>query len=138
MARQIFVNLPVKDLNRSIEFFTALGFTFNQQFTDEKATCMVISDDIFAMLLVEPYFKTFTNKEVSDAKKSTEVILALSCESRDQVNEMVTKATNAGGTIIREAQDYGWMLQHGFQDLDGHLWEVIYMDESAMSQGEQS
>src|SRR5687767_5320512 len=132
MAKQIFVNLPVKDLNRSIEFFTALGYTFNQQFTDDKATCMIVGENIFVMLLVEPYFKTFTDKEVSDAKSATEVILALPCDTREEVDEMVGRAISAGGRTIREPQDYGWMYQHGFEDINGHLWEVLYMDETTM------
>jgi uncharacterized protein len=138
MAKQIFVNLPVKDLNRSIEFFTKLGYTFNQQFTDEKATCMIVGENIFVMLLVEPYFKTFTNKDVADANATTEVILALPCETREEVDEMVGRAISAGGKTIREPQDFGFMYQHGFQDIDGHLWEVVYMDQSAAQQGEQA
>lgn len=132
MAKEIYVNLPVKDLNRSIDFFTKLGFTFNPQFTDENATCMIIGDNIYAMLLVEKFFKTFTKKEIADAGRNTEVILALSTESRQQVDEMVQKAINAGGTAPNDKQDNGWMYGHGFQDPDGHLWEVFYMDESAM------
>lgn len=132
MAKQIFVNLPVKDLNRSVEFFTKLGYTFNPQFTDENATCMIISDDIFAMLLVEPYFKSFTNKEVNDTSKTAQVIIALSSESRQAVDELVSKAVAAGGTTPRAAQDHGFMYAHGFEDLDGHLWETIYMDPSAI------
>src|SRR5438067_7094941 len=98
MTTKIFVNLPVKDLNRSIDFFTRLGFEFNSHFTDDKATCMIIGDDIFVMLLVEPFFRTFTKKQISDAAKSTEVILALSTESREKVNEIVKKAVEAGGS----------------------------------------
>ncbi|HUR31582.1 MAG TPA: VOC family protein [Saprospiraceae bacterium] len=135
MAKQIFVNLPVKDLGKTIEFFTKVGFTFNPQFTDENATCMIIGDNIFAMLLVEKFFKTFTKKEISDSNRSTEVILALSTESRESVDDMVAKAIAAGGTVPNEKQDHGWMYSHGFQDLDGHLWEVLYMDESAIPQG---
>lgn len=135
MATQIFVNLPVKDLNRSVEFFTQLGFKFNPQFTDENATCMIVDDNIFIMLLVEEFFKTFTKKEIADATKSTEAIIALSANSREEVDEMVNKALEAGGTISNEKQDHGWMYQHGFQDLDGHLWEVAYMDMAAIPQG---
>ncbi len=129
---KIFINLPVKDLNKSVAFFTKLGYKFNAQFTDEKATCMIVSDTIFVMLLVEPFFKTFTHKEVSDAKKAAEVIIALSAGSREQVNELVNKAVAAGGTTPIKAQDHGWMYQWGFQDLDGHLWETMYMDETAL------
>jgi len=132
MPTQIFVNLPVKDLNKSVAFFTELGYKFDPQFTDENATCMIVADDIFVMLLVEKFFKTFTKKEISDAKKSTEVILCLSADSRERVDEMVSKAVKAGGTTPNEKQDQGWMYGHGFQDLDGHLWEVVYMDQSAI------
>ena len=132
MATKIFVNLPVRDLNKTIEFFTKLGFTFNPQFTNENATCMIISEDIFIMLLVEKFFKTFTKKEICDTAKNTEVIMALSAESREKVDQMTTKAIEAGGRETRERQDHGWMYGRAFQDIDGHLWEVIYMDESAI------
>jgi len=134
MATKIFVNLPVKDLNRSIEFFTKLGYTFNQQFTDETATCMVISEDIFVMLLTEAKFQMFTKKEIADASKSTEVIVALSAETKEWVDEIVGKAVAAGATTPNEKQVYeGFMYGWGFQDLDGHLWEVAWMDPSAFS-----
>jgi hypothetical protein len=132
MATQIFVNLPVKDLNRSIDFFSKLGFSFNPQFTDENATCMIIGENIFAMLLVEKFFKTFTKKEISDATKNAEVILALSVDSRDKVDDLVQKAMEAGGSASTDKQDHGWMYSDGFQDPDGHLWEILYMDESAI------
>jgi hypothetical protein len=129
------VNLPVRNLDKSIEFFTKLGFTFNPKFTDKNATCMIIGSDIFAMLLVDSYFKTFTSKEIADAAKSTEAIIALSAESREKVDELMSKVTQAGGKESRAAQDYGWMYGRGFEDLDGHLWEIFYMDESAMPKG---
>ncbi|WP_411727862.1 VOC family protein [Methyloglobulus sp.] len=132
MSRQIFVNLPVKDLNKAIGFFTQLGFTFNAQFTDETATCMIVSDDIFVMLLTEAKFKTFTPKSISDATKSTEVLLALTCENRTEVDEIVRKAFAAGGTTYNEPKDHGFMYAHGFQDLDGHIWEVFYMEPEAI------
>lgn len=132
MATKVFVNLPVKNLNKSIEFFTKLGFTFNQQFTDETATCMIVTDDIFVMLLTEEKFKTFTPKEICDAKKCTEVLVGLSLESRAKVDEIVRKAVAAGGTTYNEPQDHGFMYGHGFQDLDGHIWELIYMEPSAV------
>lgn len=132
MPTQIFVNLPVKDLQKSIAFFTHLGFTFNPQFTDDKATCMIIGENIFAMLLTEPFFKTFIKKDIADAHKTTEVINCLSVESRAKVDELVAKAIEAGGKIPSESQDHGWMYQHGFEDLDGHLWELMYGDESAI------
>ena len=134
MATKIFVNLPVKNLNKSIEFFTKLGYSFNQQFTDETATCMVVTDDIFVMLLTEDKFKTFTPKEICDAKKCTEVLVCLSLESRAKVDEVVRKAVAAGGTTYNEPQDHGFMYGHGFQDLDGHIWELIYMEPSAVKQ----
>lgn len=130
MSKQIYVNLPVKDLNKSVEFFTKLGFTFNPQFTDENATCMIIGENIFAMLLVEKFFKTFTNKAISDATKTTEVLIAIDVESKAKVDEMVKKAKAAGGTIYMEAKDHGWMYQHSFADLDGHQWEILFADES--------
>jgi uncharacterized protein len=134
MATKIFVNLPVNDLKKSIDFFSKLGFSFNPQFTDEKATCMIISENIFAMLLTKPFFKTFTKKEIIDAQKGTEVLLALDAESRAKVEEMVKKAVTAGGSIYMPPQDHGWMYQHSFADLDGHQWEILYMDESAIPQ----
>lgn len=134
MATQIFVNLPVKNINKSIEFFTQLGYTFNPQFTDETATCMIVSNDIFVMLLTEYKFKTFTPKPICDATLSTEVLICLSCESRAEVDEMVKKAVAAGGTTYNEPQDHGFMYAHGYQDLDGHIWELIYMGPGAINQ----
>lgn len=127
MSRQIFVNLPVKDLNKAIAFFAQLGFTFNPQFTDNTATCMVISDDISVMLLTEAKFQTFTPKALCDATKNTEVLVCLSCESRAEVDDLVRKAIAAGGTTYNDPQDHGFMYAHGYQDLDGHIWELIYM-----------
>lgn len=131
MTTKMFVNLPVKDLVKSVRFFTALGFKFNPQFTDENATCMIVSDESFVMLLVENYFKTFTPKPVSDARKSTEVLICLSCDSREAVDEMVSKAVAGGATTPNKAQDHGFMYQHGFEDLDGHLWELAWMNVEA-------
>jgi uncharacterized protein len=127
MTTQIYVNLPVKDLQKSIAFFTKLGFTFNPQFTDENATCMIIGENIFAMLLVEKFFQTFTKKAICDATKSTEVLVCISRESRTDVDNMVKNAVAAGGTIPRPAQDHGFMYAHAFEDLDGHIWELVYM-----------
>jgi len=132
MASKIFVNLPVKNLDRSVEFFTKLGYRFNQQFTDDTATCMIVTDDIFVMLLTEEKFKTFTPKEICDAQKYSEVLVCLSLESRATVEEMVRKAVAAGGATYNEPQDHGFMYGHGFQDLDGHIWELIYMEPSAI------
>lgn len=137
MASQIFVNLPVKDLNRSVEFFTKLGFSFNPQFTDENATCMIVGETNFVMLLVEPFFRTFTKKEMADATKTAEVIVALSADSRNQVNELADKAMAAGATESNEPQEQGFMYSRSFQDLDGHLWEVFYMDVSAFGQSQE-
>ncbi|KIC95704.1 VOC family protein [Flavihumibacter solisilvae] len=134
MSNRIFVNLPVKDLDRSIGFFTSLGFSFNPQFTDEKATCMVIGDNIYIMLLVNQFFKTFTKKELVDASRATECIIALSVDDRSRVDDIADKAIIAGAFEPRPAQDQGFMYYRNFQDLDGHLWEVIHMDESVMEQ----
>lgn len=135
MRTQIFVNLPVSDLPNSIAFFTELGFSFNPQFTDETATCMIVSDDIFVMLLTEAKFKTFTPNEICNAKKYTEVLVCLSVESRERVDELVRKAVAAGGATYNEPQDYGFMYGHGFQDLDGHIWELIHMVPGAENEG---
>ena len=134
MATKIFVNLPVKDLKKSINFFTQLGFSFNPQFTDDQATCMIIGENIFAMLLIEERFKDFTKKPISDARKSTEVLLALDAASREEVDTMVRNAVQAGGSTYIAPQDHGWMYGHSFADLDGHQWEILYMDESAIPQ----
>jgi predicted lactoylglutathione lyase len=132
MVTQIFVNLPVKDLNKSIEFFTKLGFTFNPQFTDENATCMILGEKIFVMLLVEKFFKTFTTKEICDTSKSVEGILAVSFESREKVDEIYNNAIAAGGKQAGETQDHGWMYNRSFSDLDGHTWEPMWADISKM------
>jgi len=128
MATKVFINLPVKDLDRSMTFFKDLGFSFNSQFTDENAASMVVSENIFVMLLTETYFKTFTKKPISNAKESTEVLIALDTNSRDEVQQIVAKAQDLGATIYNEPQDHGWMYQHSFADLDGHQWEFAYMD----------
>ena len=135
MATKIFVNLPVKDLAKSVRFFTALGYTFNQQFTDETATCMIVAEDIYVMLLTEPKFQAFTPKPICDATQSTEVLVCLSCESRAQVDDLVRKAVAAGGTTYKAPEDHGFMYGHGFQDLDGHIWELMYMDPTALQRG---
>ena len=132
MATQIFVNLPVKNLQQSVAFFTKLGYTFNPHFTDEKATCMIVGENIFVMLLVEDFFKSFTKKEIGDTSKSAEVIIALSANSRNEVDELVNKALAAGGTAPNDKMDQEFMYGWGYQDLDGHLWEVMYMEPSAL------
>jgi uncharacterized protein len=133
MATKIFVNLPVKNLDKSIRFFKSLGYSFNPQFTDETATCMIVSEDIYVMLLTHPKFQTFTPKQISDATKNTEVLICLSCESRAHVDDMVRKAVAAGGTTYNDPQDHGFMYAHGYQDLDGHIWEVMWMDPKAVN-----
>ena len=131
MNKQIWVNLPVKNLNRSVEFFTKLGYTFNPQFTDENATCMVVGENIFVMLVVEKFFQSFIDKPISDATKSTEVMMGLSCASRAEVDEMVCKAVAAGGASPRKPQDHGFMYGHGYEDLDGHIWDLFYIEPGA-------
>lgn len=133
MSTQIFVNLPVRELPRSVAFFTALGFRFNPQFTNEKGTCMIVSEDhSYVMLLTQEFFQTFTPKPVADASRSTEVLLCLSCDSRAEVDAQVARAVAAGATTPNPPQDHGFMYQHGFQDLDGHLWELVHMDMNAV------
>ncbi len=132
MSTKIFVNLPVKNLKRSIAFFTQLGFEFNPQFTDDTATCMIVSEEIFVMLLTHEKFKTFTPNPICDATQSTEVLVCLSAESREAIDDQVRKAIAAGGTTHKEPQDHGFMYGHGFQDLDGHIWELVYMEPSAI------
>lgn len=134
MPTKIFVNLPVKDLNQSIEFFTKIGFTINPQFTDETAACVVITEDIYAMILTHKKFKEFTTKEIADATKTSEVLTCLSFESKEKVNEVVDTAVQAGATETRDAMDYGFMFGRSFNDLDGHIWEVIWMDPNAVKQ----
>jgi predicted lactoylglutathione lyase len=133
MTTKIFVNLPVKNLKRSMDFFGKLGFTFNRQFTDDTAACMVISEDIYTMLLTEPKFKEFTRKPIADATKTTEVLTCLSMESREKVNSLVDTALSAGATEAREPMDHGFMFGRSFNDLDGHIWEIMWMDPSAVA-----
>jgi predicted lactoylglutathione lyase len=135
MPTKIFVNLPVRDLNKSIEFFTRLGYKFNPQFTDETATCMIVAGDIFVMLLTHAKFQEFTPKPICDATKSTEVLVCLSCDSKEAVDDLVKKAIAAGGKTHAEPKDYGFMYQHGYMDLDGHIWELIHMDPAAVPPG---
>jgi predicted lactoylglutathione lyase len=130
--RKIFVNLPVKDLEKSMTFFKALGFTFNAQFTDETAASMVISDYIYVMLLTHEKFKQFTPKAIADTGKTSEVLTCLSAESKDAVNKMVDAALKAGGQKLREPKDYGFMYERSFQDPDGHIWEIMWMDPAAV------
>lgn len=131
VSRKIFVNLAVEDLARSVEFFTQLGFSFEPRFTDEQATCMILSDEAFVMLLVRTRFQEFAKKEITDSATHTEAILALSAESREEVDELVRKAIAAGGGPANDPMDHGFMYGWSFQDPDGHLWEVLWMDPSA-------
>jgi predicted lactoylglutathione lyase len=128
--RKLFVNLPVRDLARSMEFFSKLGFEFNKQFTDDKAACMIISDDAYAMLLTQPFFKGFIKREICDTSRSTEALFCLSCASRAEVDTMVKTAVASGGTHAMDPQDHGFMYGWSFHDPDGHHWEVMWMDPS--------
>lgn len=130
--RQIFVNVAVKSLDASVAFFRAMGFDFNMRYTNEVAACLVIDENIHVMLLRERYFETFTPKPLADAKQSTEVLIALSCDSRAHVDALIDKAVAAGGRVIRETNDHGFMYDRAFEDLDGHIWELAYMDMAAL------
>ncbi|MDC3986340.1 VOC family protein [Polyangium jinanense] len=131
-SRMLFVNLAVKDLKRSVDFFTKLGFTFNPQFTDETATCMIVSEQAFVMLLTEPKFKQFTTKPICDTRTATEGLYCLSCESREEVDRLVKTAVENGGSHAMPAQDHGFMYGWSFYDVDGHHWEVMWMDPAAL------
>ncbi|BAN23182.1 VOC family protein [Caballeronia insecticola] len=131
MHKQIFVNLPVRDLKRSMTFFKALGLSFNPAFTNDDAACLVIGENIYAMLLVEKFFQTFTAKPIVDAHAGTEALVCLSCESRAEVDDLVAKAVAAGGSAPREPLDHGFMYGHGFEDPDGHIWELVHMSPEA-------
>ena len=133
MHRQIFVNLPVKDLQRSVAFFGAMGYTFNPEFTNENATCMVLGENLFAMLLVEEFFCGFTKKPIPDTAQGVEVLVCLSCDSRDEVDQLVAKARGAGGSVPNAPQDHGFMYAHGFTDLDGHVWELVHMVDAGQA-----
>ena len=133
---QIFVNLPVKDLKQSIAFFTQLGFGFDPRFTDDNATCLILGENHFAMLLRHEFFQTFTPKKIADARTHAEALIALSLGSRHEVDEIVAKAVAAGGTPD-VAKDHGFMYEHGFQDPDGHNWGVFWMDIAAFDKARQ-
>ena len=133
MVKNIYVNLVVKDLNKSIKFFSALGFKFNPVFTNETAACMIIDENIYSMLVTESKFKEFTNKIISNAFKYTETLISIGLESREKVDEIANKALLAGGIIYRDTDDLGWMYQRSFEDLDGHQWELLSMNEDAMN-----
>ena len=127
MHPQIFVNLPIRDMAASRAFFAALGYGFNPDFTNDQGAALVLGENLYAMLLVRDFFATFTDKPLADAKSSTEVLVCLSCDSREQVDTLVAKAAAAGGKAHRQPQDHGFMYAHGFEDLDGHLWELVHM-----------
>jgi predicted lactoylglutathione lyase len=130
MISKIFVNLPVKDLEKSVAFFKTVGFSFNPQFTDKTAACMVMSDDIYAMLLTHEKVKEFSTKQIADAHKTTEVLTALAVESKTKVHELADKALKAGATEAYPPKDYGFMFTRSFEDPDGHIWEVFWMDQA--------
>lgn len=134
MSKKIFINLPVTDLQKAMVFYTAIGFTNNPQFTDETAACMVLTEEIYVMLLTHTKFSQFTKKEIGNTIKTSSVINSLSVDSNEEVNAMLENVLNAGGTEPHEAKDYGFMQQRSFEDLDGHLWEVFYMDLSKFPQ----
>jgi uncharacterized protein len=132
-SRKLFLNLAVKDLKKSMEFFSRLGFEFNPRFTDQNAACMVISDEAYAMLLVEPFFRTFTRREVCDTSRASEGMFALSCNSKVEVDELVRKALSLGGKPAMDKQDQGFMYSGSFYDLDGHHWEVLWIHMADMN-----
>jgi predicted lactoylglutathione lyase len=132
MGSKIFVNIAVKDLPRSIAFWKSIGYSFNTQFTDDTAACLVFGDEAYAMLLTHAKFKEFSPNPICDTSKNTEALVALSCDSRQDVMEKVKKGLTAGARRYSEPKDFGFMYQDGFQDLDGHVWEFFYMDETAI------
>jgi predicted lactoylglutathione lyase len=134
-SRQLFLNLAVADLQRSVDFFTALGFTFDERFTDENATCMVVNDQAFVMLLVRDFFAGFAIRDVADPTAGTEAIVAFSVDSREEVDRLADAALAAGGTPAGDPMDHGFMVMRSFQDPDGHHWEVVWMDAAAVEDG---
>ena len=133
MVKEIFINLAVKDLEKSKRFFHHLGFTFNKQFTDQNAACLILGKDMYVMLLLEKFFKSFTPAlDLVDTTKAVEVINAFSVASRKEVDDMIKKVTEAGGREYRQVSDYGWMYSRSFHDVDGHIWEVLHADESKL------
>lgn len=137
-GRKIFVNLAVKDLQRTKAFFSALGFEYDPRFTDDKAACMVLSEDGYVMLLSEPFFKSFTKRELCDTSRQTEALLALSCESRSEVDQLIARVLAGGGREAMPAQDHGFMYSRAFYDLDGHHWEILWMDPKAAETGPEA
>jgi predicted lactoylglutathione lyase len=134
-ARNLFVNLAVRELAPSKMFFSKLGFEFNPDFTDDNAACMILSEQAFVMLLAEPFFKSFTKRQLVDTSTHIEALLAVSCDSREEVDVMVQRARDAGGVLAMEPQDHGFMYVRSFYDLDGHHWEIFWMDPTAQKEG---
>lgn len=132
MIKEIFLNLAVKDLAASMAFFKKLGFEFNPQFTNEKAACLILGPSMYAMLLTEPFFQTFTTKSLVNAKESAQMMVAVTLETKQKVDEMIATAFAAGADKGNPDQDYGWMYSRSFADLDGHIWEVLFTDEEAL------
>jgi uncharacterized protein len=128
MAKQVFINLAVKDVNKSMNFYTALGFTNNPQFSDETGKCMVWSENIFVMIMTHEKFKTFATKPLADTKSGLAALFSLSLDSLDEVNKLMDSGLKAGGTEPNELRDYGFMQQRTIEDFDGHTWEIFYMD----------
>lgn len=137
MHRQIYVNLPIADMARSRAFFEALGYAFNPQFSNEQGACLVLGENLYAMLLVHPFFQGFIDKRIADARESTEVLVCLSCDSREEVDQLVARAIAAGGRAPRPPQDHGFMYGHSFEDLDGHLWELVHMVDASQVNASQ-
>ena len=133
-SRMLFVNLAVADLRRAVDFFTELGFTFDERMTDENATCMIVSDQAFVMLLTRERFRDFTKREIVNSSAQTEAILAVSAESREDVDAFADKALGSGGETANEPLDYGWMYGRSFHDPDGHLWEIVWMDPARLEE----
>jgi len=131
MNREIFINLATKNLSKAKSFFGGLGFKFNPNFTNEDGCCVVIADNISVMMLSESHFKNFTDKTICDSQTSAESLLCISCESREEVDDLISKAKSLGANVSRDPQDHGFMYGHGFEDLDGHTWELLFMDKSA-------
>ena len=137
MHRQIYVNLPIADMARSRAFFESLGYGFNPQFSNEQGACLVLGENLYAMLLVHPFFQGFIDKRIADARESTEVLVCLSCDSREEVDQLVARAIAAGGRAPRPPQDHGFMYGHSFEDLDGHLWELVHMVDASQVNASQ-
>lgn len=135
MHPQIFVNLPIENMARSQAFFSAMGYRFNPEFTNDQGACLVVGDNLFVMLLVKDFYQTFTSKAIADARTTSEVLVCLSCQSRDEVDALVDKAAAAGATTPRPAQDLGFMYSRSFDDLDGHTWEFVHMPDASKEIG---